>query len=219
MMESSKRKKLIQGPVGIAQSGHREYVGGFWDRLGNLQYRFMLSAGLRPEHKLLDIGCGPLRAGRHFIEYLNRGCYFGIDKEPELIRLGIEEELDPAIRKAKQPTMIALSNFEFDRLPSKPDFALAQSVFTHLTPDDIHLCLANLRRVIADEGVFYATFTECNGAMANPRVSHSRLLFRYTRSEMIEMGNCACWAVDYLGKWNHPRGQRMLRFTPMRTNK
>jgi hypothetical protein len=37
---------------------HREVVGDLWDELGNLQLAFLRKHGLRPEHRLLDIGCG-----------------------------------------------------------------------------------------------------------------------------------------------------------------
>jgi len=41
--------------------------------MGILQYEFLLHAGLKCEDKLLDIGCGSLRAGNYFIRYLNDG--------------------------------------------------------------------------------------------------------------------------------------------------
>src|SRR6476620_10345865 len=72
------------GVEGIRQLGHRDYVGGLWDEIGQLQFDFLVSNGLKPQHYLLDIACGSLRAGIHFIPYLETGHYLGIDKEPEL---------------------------------------------------------------------------------------------------------------------------------------
>ena len=208
------RRTFAHGPAGIAQAGHREYVGGKWDEVGLLQFRFLLRHGLGPEHRLLDIGCGSLRAGQHLIPYLDRGCYMGVDKEPELIRLGVERELDPAVYDAKRPVLLALPRFEFDRLPAAPDIAWANSVFTHLPLDDIRLCLTKLRRVIAPGGVFYATFAECEKKADNPTEPHDHRLFEYTRGQMSDVGHATGWRVEHLGKWGHPRGQRMLRFTP-----
>lgn len=51
------------GTVGMYLLGHREYVGGMWDEIGKLQFNFLLSRGLRPEHVFLDIACGPLGGG------------------------------------------------------------------------------------------------------------------------------------------------------------
>ena len=47
--------------------GHRAYVGGLWEALGSLQFKFMIDRGLEPQHVLLDVGCGTLRGGVRFI--------------------------------------------------------------------------------------------------------------------------------------------------------
>jgi hypothetical protein len=52
-------------------------VGGMWEEIGKLQLDFLVNQGLRPTHKFLDIGCGTLRGGRHFIRYLDAGNYAG----------------------------------------------------------------------------------------------------------------------------------------------
>lgn len=207
------RPTYLHGPEGIRQVGHREYVGGLWDEVGRLQLRFLESRGLRSRHHLLDIGCGSLRGGVHFIRYLEPGRYMGVDKEQELLRLGAEQEVGPAIMAAKRPTLLAFADFEFDRLPARPFFAWAHSLFTHLPMEHIRRCLANLRPVIRPHGVLYATFAEADEPQANPDEPHDHRLFSYTRHEMIEAGNATGWAVRYIGKWGHPRGQRMLRLT------
>ena len=45
----------------VAAGAHRDFVGGMWDEVGALQFEYMQSAGLRPGHRLLDMGCGALR--------------------------------------------------------------------------------------------------------------------------------------------------------------
>ena len=64
---------------------HREEVGGLWDKIGKLQFDFLKKMGLRSEHYFLDVGCGSLRGGIHFINYLEPSRYFGIDKNNELL--------------------------------------------------------------------------------------------------------------------------------------
>jgi hypothetical protein len=61
-----------EGEEGIRQGGHREYVGGFWDEIGKLQFDFMVQQGLKPSDCFLDIACGALRGGVHFSPY--SGC-------------------------------------------------------------------------------------------------------------------------------------------------
>ena len=59
-----------EGESGIKMVGHREYVGGMWELIGKLQFNFIVGQGLKPENCFLDIACGPLRGGIHFIPYL-----------------------------------------------------------------------------------------------------------------------------------------------------
>lgn len=73
----------------IAELGHRVFVGRKWNQMGRLQFDFMRRNGLQPEHVFLDIACGSLRGGVHFIRYLKHGNYLGLDKNAELVRRGV----------------------------------------------------------------------------------------------------------------------------------
>lgn len=93
-------------------------------------------------------------AGVRFIPYLNRGNYLGIEKEGRLVKMGIAKELGQALYAGKAPEFVISSGFEFEKFSRKPDFALAQSLFTHLRLNDIELCLGNLRRFVNRERDF-----------------------------------------------------------------
>ncbi|MGP0066205.1 MAG: methyltransferase [Isosphaeraceae bacterium] len=206
--------QIKHGPEGIKEVGHRQYVGGCWDEIGRLQFDYLVSQGLRPHHYLLDIACGSLRAGIHFIPYLEAGHYLGIDKEADLIQAGIERELSPEVREAKGPVLLVDGDFAFERFGVRPDYALAQSLFTHLPTPLIEKCLRNLRGVLADDGVFFATFFESSDLIANPDEPYDHGRFDYTRAEMEQLGQSAGWRSEYIGDWNHPRGQIMMRYRP-----
>jgi len=120
-----RRRLSEQGPAGIAALGHRAYVGGLWDEIGKLQFEFLVSQGLAPHHVLLDIACGSLRGGVHFIPYLEPGNYLGIDKEAELIQLGRREELPAGLEDERRPEFVVSGSFEFDLFTKRPDYALA----------------------------------------------------------------------------------------------
>jgi hypothetical protein len=68
-----------------------------------LQLDFMIREGLKPHHKLLDIGCGSLRGGVHFIRYLDAGNYVGIDSNIALLDAGYEIELASWGLKERMP--------------------------------------------------------------------------------------------------------------------
>lgn len=65
----------------IELTGYQSAVGAGdnWDEHGNLQRDFLISQGLKPEHRLLDVGCGTGRLARKVAPYLDSGNYHGVD--------------------------------------------------------------------------------------------------------------------------------------------
>lgn len=187
-------------------------MGGLWHEMGDLQFRFLLDMGLRPEHVLLDIACGSLRAGTRIVPYLNTGNYLGIDIDDELIEHGRTVELGQKLLEVKRPEFVVSSTFEFEKFSRKPDYAIAQSLFTHLVETDISLCLKKLREVAKLRTVLFATFFEVDSPVENPPESHPHAAFRFTRDQMQRLGEQHGWKMSYIGDWKHPRRQMMLRY-------
>ena len=201
----------------ICEMGHREFVGGdgnLWDQIGQLQLNFLRKEGLKPENVLLDIACGSLRAGRLFIDYLNPGNYIGLDKEINLIIHGVGEELGMNKFVEKSPYFVVSGAFEFNKLPARPDYSIAQSLFTHLTAVDIYSCLKSLRDYVNSMSVFYATFFEVPSPVENPLSSDARDCFFYTRDQLLMLAELSGWRMHYIGDWDHPRDQKIVKFEP-----
>ena len=201
-----------EGDAGIEKIGHREYVGGLWDEIGQLQFDFLCARGLTPRSYLLDIACGSLRLGVKAIPYLDAEHYLGIDKEQGLVTAGLEKELDPKIRQEKQPNIIVSDSFEFEKLGQQADFAIAQSLFSHLPPALIDLCFSKLRPCLQDDGAFYATFFKADHTIHNPDKPHDHGYFAYTQDEMCEFGVRNGYRAHYIGGWNLPRQQVMVEY-------
>ncbi len=197
--------------IGVGGAAHRGYVGGLWEEIGKLQFDFMVGRGLAPEHVFLDIACGSLRGGVHFIQYLDRGNYLGIEKERTLVKRGLSRELPRGVRRDKRPEFVISDAFEFDRFSRQASFSLAQSLFTHLVPPQIELCLANLRAYAPRGHESYATFN-AGDSTANPAASDDEKRFSYKPEELAAIGERNGWSCDYIGEWGHPRGQVMMRF-------
>jgi SAM-dependent methyltransferase len=212
-LQQSKPTDKLPGYEGIQQLGHRGYVGGNWDIIGQLQYDFLLTQGLKPHHTFIDVACGALRAGVHLIPYLNKGNYLGIDMEEELVKLGIEKELGMNLFEAKQPEFIISGEFEFTRFSKNGDYAIAQSLFTHLIPRDIEQCMANLYPCMNSNGKFFVTFNRSDVTQQNPRLSHPHERFWYTAPQMHAFGEKYGWGSQYLGEWGHPGKQEMMLYT------
>lgn len=201
---------------GVRELGHRAFVGGdgdLWDRIGELQFRYLLARGLTPDHVLLDFACGALRGGIHFIPYLNEGNYLGFDKSMDLVILGVAQELGAEQFTVKRPQFVVNGRFDLQELPKQPDFVIAQSILTHLTPVDIVRALGGIASVAKATTQVYATYFRRDHTVPNPDQSHSRLVFWYSPDEMRAFGEPTGWCFEDLGDWSHPRGQMMGRYT------
>jgi SAM-dependent methyltransferase len=167
---AANRGRLMESPYfdhekinkAVKSGRHREIIGGLWDEIGILQYQFLIDHGLQPRHTCLDIGCGSLRGGMHLIRYLEAGNYIGVDINQSLLDAGYEIELKKAglQHKILRKNLFCTAAFEFDCLERRFDFALAQSLFTHLTFNQIRRCLDRLAPVMSIGGHFFATFFE-----------------------------------------------------------
>ncbi len=142
----------------LRRGRRREYVGGLWEEMGLFQLDQLTKLGLQPHHRLLDIGCGSLRGGVRFARWLQPGNYYGHDLHPELIAAGIAEELVPQNITVPPENFTCNADFDFSGFVTLFDFALAQSVFSHLPFNSIRLCLARLVPHLRPGGKCYATF-------------------------------------------------------------
>ena len=208
----------------VGRGEHRDVIGGLWDVLGQLQLDFMICEGLKPHHKLLDIGCGSLRGGVHFIRYLDVGNYVGIDSNITLLDAGYEIEVASCGLEERMPRENLICTSDFD--PPFPDgafdFALAQSVFTHVTLNTIRKCFERIACKIKADSAFYATFFEIpdNVLSAEPFrhdpggvITHgSRDPYHYRFEDLKYAASQHLWTPRYIGGWNHPRGQHIAAF-------
>jgi hypothetical protein len=201
-----------EGDAGVLIAGHRKYIGGAWEEIGKLQFDFLVAQGMLPTHYLLDIACGSFRLGVKAIPYLEQGHYLGIEKEKSLIDAGVSKEIGPRNMAEKRPELLVSSQFEFERFSKRPDYAIAQSLFTHLTPELIDLCFKKLRPVMKENTRFFATYFLKSPGFKNPTKSHDHGFFAYSEEEMMGFGTSNGFDATYIGDWNHPRKQVIVEY-------
>ncbi|HEY7143016.1 MAG TPA: class I SAM-dependent methyltransferase [Streptosporangiaceae bacterium] len=137
---------------------------GSWLRLGQLQFDYLLSHGLKPGMSMLEIGCGNLRAGRLFIGYLDPGNYYGIDISPEIL-LAAQRTVTRYGLQRRLPHLSLVQDLRLDFLPAGQfDIIHAHSVFSHSPIEVIDECLSSAGRVLAPGGFFDFTFDRTEGA-------------------------------------------------------
>lgn len=203
---------------------HRHAVGGSWDAIGQHQFDFLVQQGLQPHHRLLDVGCGSLRGGVHYIQYLEDGHYYGIDRAQWLLDAGTQVEMPRAgIAPDRTVNLICRDDFDVTEFGVQFDYAIAQSVYTHLPWNAILRSLVNVQKVLKPDGTFFATFFEAESPahriesfehVPGGRVTYpDQDPFHYEFDVFEELARRVGLAVSYIGDWNHPRDQRMMVFT------
>ncbi|WP_036279066.1 class I SAM-dependent methyltransferase [Methylocystis sp. ATCC 49242] len=165
-------KSLMRADAKKLQPGdahYSAYVGPpqHYDFMGASQFRLLTTLGLRDHHRLLDFGCGSLRAGRLFIPYLLPGNYYGIEPNKWLIEEAIEKEVGRDQIRIKQPHFSHNSDFDSRVFGVKFNFIVAQSIFSHCGADLIEAALAGFRDVLEDDGLVLATFVHLGAAGLN----------------------------------------------------
>lgn len=147
--------------IGLAPGDHhyRAYVGPpqDYDLIAAMTFNLLTTAGLRQCHKLIDVGCGSLRAGRLFIPYLNPGNYIGIEPNQWLVEEAIKYEIGEDLIRMRAPSFIFKSTLSAaDSLEA--DYAVAQSIFSHASHSQIVNWLRDLSDHLKADGALFATF-------------------------------------------------------------
>ncbi len=125
--------------------------------------------GLKPHHAVLDVGSGIGRAAVALTEYLDaRGRYEGFDPVAVGVRWcrrhistrfpNFHFRHVPLANDLYTHAGEAAARFRFPYPEAAFDFAIVNSVFTHMLPDETAHYLDELARVLRPQGTAYATF-------------------------------------------------------------
>ncbi|HEV7767293.1 MAG TPA: class I SAM-dependent methyltransferase [Thermoanaerobaculia bacterium] len=131
-------------------------IAGF-ENAGRQQLTLLIMSGLEPQSKVLDIGCGVLRAGYWLIHFLDPHCYFGIEPHRERLETGRTMILEPESERVKQPSYDTNASFDSSVFGVKFDFFLAYSIWTHAPKPQIEVMLDNFLRDSNPGAVFLTT--------------------------------------------------------------
>jgi ubiquinone/menaquinone biosynthesis C-methylase UbiE len=147
--------------------------------------------------RMLEIGCGNLRAGRLFIQFLDSGNYYGTDISPDIL-IAAQRTLTEYKLQRKLPHLSLVSDLRLDFLPdSHFDVVHAHSVFSHSPLTVIDECLAHVGRVMVPGGFFDFTFDETTGA------EHQVLRedFYYRAQTLLDLAGRHGLEAAYLADW------------------
>jgi len=167
----------------------RMHVGGSFERVGiESRRRFLELGGLKPNDRVLDIGCGVGRIAIPLLEYLDASArYDGFDVDAEMIswaRNNITrrrpsfrfQHVDLETDMYNPGGSSSATTFQFPYDDQYFSFAISTSVFTHLYPEETLNYIREAHRVLAHGGCFYSTWflirendTDLSTGEAGPR--------------------------------------------------
>lgn len=212
--------------AGVAKGAHRALVGGLWDAMGEWQLQLMQRVGLRPHHRLLDVGCGALRGGVRLVPYLEPGRYHGVDLSASLLEAGYEREIAAAGMAERLPraNLVVLDDFDVSRLGppfDRPfDHALAVSVFTHLPLSHVETALERITAALTPGGRFTFTYFDAPERFDEPArrpdniVTHpDRDPFHHEQASLTRIAAAVGATLEPVPFAPHPRGQRPMVLT------
>lgn len=122
----------------------------YWGVSGEAQLQLLKDEGLKPEHHLLEVGCGSLNAGIPLIEYLDVNRYAGIEPKWELI-----EATKHLVNENKNPIFVSNQHFDVSKIDRCYDYIIGHSVFSHAPEWQLIQCLHNLLSVIKSSTKIY----------------------------------------------------------------
>jgi hypothetical protein len=103
-----------------------------------------LAEGLQPNSSVLEVGCGCLRTGFWFIDYLQPDRYCGIEPNGEMLAAG-REVLLRTVEAEKRPRFDTNDRFDFGVFGRKFDLVFAYSIWSHAPKASIARMLEQFR--------------------------------------------------------------------------
>ena len=142
-----------------------EATGGFtggpveaFGKIGRYTLESLQTVGLRPEHTVLDVGCGTLRLGYWLVRFLDPDRYFGLEPNKGYVRIGLEHAIGPELAAEKRPRFDYNESFDFSPFGVHFDFVVARSIFSHASPRLVVRALESFRDNTSENAVMLASY-------------------------------------------------------------
>jgi|HubBroStandDraft_5_1064220.scaffolds.fasta_scaffold49005_2 hypothetical protein len=134
--------------LAIAQSNPEK----FWTAAEPKAKKWFKTMALKRRHKVIEYGCGSLRLGAHFISYLDRGHYAGLDVISGFYERGVRT-IGAKLIDAKTPVLRVISEEAVaEGVAFAADIVFSNTVAVHVHPDETQAYYGNLARLTAKPG-------------------------------------------------------------------
>jgi pentatricopeptide repeat protein len=123
-------------------------------------FRELKEQGISPGDTVVDYGCGTLRVGRSFIEFLEPDRYIGMDIDQRILDAGLRS-LPAELLAAKRPVLEVISFESLARVAARrPKWVFAKGVLQHVPPKEVGEFFANVSQLVHAGAVAFI-FARC----------------------------------------------------------
>lgn len=136
--EDAKNHTALPCPGELLVEEHHSNYGEPWAG-GRDVFEFLAeSAKLTPDSRVLEIGCGTLRVGLHFIRYLNPEHFHCLERDELSLMAAFRYELPSQGLLHKRPHIVKGEDMDFSKFDNgaRYDLIYASAVFLHM-PDKL----------------------------------------------------------------------------------
>jgi len=121
---------------------------------------YLISNGLRPDHTVIEYGCGSLRVGKAVIDYLNQGHYVGVDIDSFFYEMGLRNYVGEELIAAKAPSFYVIDSPKYAAATAGRtfDFLFSTLVLMHVPPQQLDKFFANIVKLMHAGSVYYFDF-------------------------------------------------------------
>uniref|UniRef100_A0A1J3DRT2 Methyltransferase type 12 domain-containing protein n=1 Tax=Noccaea caerulescens TaxID=107243 RepID=A0A1J3DRT2_NOCCA len=144
--EEATNHTALPCPGELLVEEHHSNYGEPWAG-GRDVFEFLAEAAqLKPNARVLEIGCGTLRVGLHFIRYLNPGNFHCLEKDELSLMAALRYELPSQGLLHKRPLIVRGEDMEFSKFGSDVayDLIYASAVFLHMRDELVWIGLERL---------------------------------------------------------------------------
>lgn len=177
------------------------WVGGNLIGLGDLCLSFLKMNGLEKHHTLLDVGVGCFRCSIPIVEYLDKDCYFAIEGDAGLLKVGLDS-IPEQIKESKNLKTAVSWNWEFNLLnQSKFDFIFSQGVICHTPEEEVRSLMKSIGTYLGDKA--FISFIEGKRTDSDPYFWEVKDLENFTQGTGLK--------IEEVVGWGHPRNLKMCK--------
>ena len=134
-------------------------VGQHFEGIGRRWRQWLEEFGLRPDHRVLDAGCGVGRIAIPLTSYITTGSYEGFDVSRPMLEW-CQQNITPRFpnfrfqhadvfnKRYNKKGRYTAAEYRFPYEDASFDFVYLLSVFTHMFPDDVDHYMSEIARVM-----------------------------------------------------------------------